>query len=57
MNYRQAQSTPLKRGMKWYVVYMPDKEDEFIQSNSHNDAEIRANIEYPTNLGVAYTEL
>lgn len=57
MNYSQAVAMPLKRGKKWYVVYMPDRDDEYVQASSHADAERIANRDMPTNLGVAYTEL
>ncbi len=57
MDYRQARITRLARGRHWYVVYMPDNTELFVQGLNHNDAEKKARQEYPGNFGVSYTEL
>ena len=57
MTLEQAYRTRLAQGRHWYIVYVNGTDDMYIQARGHNEAEVKAYDMWPTNLGVAYTEL
>jgi len=57
MKLEEARKSRLKKEFHWYVVYMPDDTERFLQGRTHCDAELRAAKQYPGNFGVAYTEI